>query len=419
MFSLPENLQIRRGRDSDLPEMARIYNSSYPNAGFTLNEAIEQFRTNPRMPLEDYWVCEKDNHLAGLFALYNFRMNRIGNLIPVGGIGSVAVPPEARRGRIAYWLMAKAVDIMEQNRIPLSMLYPFKHSFYNNLGWGTIGRVNLYRFDPASLPNFPERDNIRPVISTEEQESVMKCYRLYGKRQNGILERDDPYWYEVVFKNSHCYAYLSPDSGTIEGYLTYRYKPYPLEKDFTATDIDVWDFVWNSKKAFHGLLGFLASQRDQVKIINFPDRSNLPLDLILREPRMPDGKHDWVMGAETVHVGSSLMGRIIKLRQAIKLLKLPEHISGKVTLEIEDNLNEANNEPLTIEIDKGMLEFKPRLKANITFKSDISTLSSLYWGILNIKEAILLGKADIEGKGDAAFLTRLFEVPSPICLDHF
>jgi len=419
MLTLPPNLVVRRARDADLPEMARVHQASYPGGEMNLQETVERFRSNPRLSLEDYWVCEKGRRIAGLFALYDFQMYRAGTVIPAGGIGTVAVAPEARRERIAYWMMARAVEIMDQNSIPLSLLYPFRHSFYENLGWGLIGFIKLYKFAPESLPKLAGRENVVPILTADEQETVMNCYNLYAQRQNGTVRRGDPFWNEVVFKNAMCYAYQAPDSGAIEGYVTYRYKPYPNMEAFLSADIEVWDFVWNSKRALHGLLAFLGSQRDQVRTVIFPDQTGIPLEHILREPLMPGGKRNYLLGAETAHFGSNLMGRIVQLRRALTMMGKIGEVNGEFNLVLTDDLNQSNSEPITITIESGRIGFKKQNNAPITLSTNISTFSSLYWGSLNLKDAVILGKVELEGKGDAGFIKSFFDVPRPICLDHF
>jgi len=420
MPEIPENLTIRRARDGDLPEMARVHHSAYPGMEMTLEETVERFRTNPRISLEDYWVCIKDDRLVGLFALYTFRMYRVGKTINTGGIGSVAVAPESRRDRIGYWMMVKALEVMDQNSIPLTILYPFRHSFYQHLGWGLIGNVYLYNFSPNALPKFSEREHIRPAITQEDHEDVMRCYINYAKRQNGTVQRDDPYWYEVVLKNADCFAYYNPDSNEIEGYLTYRYRPHSHMKSFLTVDIEVWDFVWNSRKALHGLLSFLGSQRDQAENIIFPDQSRLPFEQILSEPCMPNGKRNYLLGAETAHMGANLMGRIVQLRRALTSAGNFGELNGQVTLNIRDDINPKNSEPVTIELNEGKLDFSNKNKsASITLSTDISTFSAIYWGALSLKDAALLGKVEFEGKGDIGFLSQMLNLPKPMCLDHF
>ncbi len=414
------DLVIRRARDIDRPEMGRIHNQCYPNDKVTLEERIERFRGNPRISLEDHWVCEANNRLVGMFALYPFRMYRGGAMVPAGGIGIVGVPPEARRGGVAYQMMAKAVEIMDQTNMPLSILHPFRHSFYHKMGWGVIGRNTVFKFAPRNLPDFPERVDVQPVITSEEYEAVMKCYHQYALRQNGLLARDDPYWYEVVFKNAHCYAYTDPASGEVEGYLTFRYKPHPWDKAFMTSDMTIWDFVWNSRRALHGLLGFLSAQTDQIESIILPDQVGLPLEQLLKEPLMPGGNQNMVLGAETATIGSTLMGRIVQLRRVLKVYGKLGDATGKVTLKIQDKLNPLNSEPITIELQNGQVDFCPAAQvADIQLSTDIATFSAMYWGALKFTDAVLFGMVELEGKGDTGFLKRMFNAPKPICFDHF
>jgi predicted acetyltransferase len=400
--------------------MGRIHQQCYPNDNITLEERIERFRSNPRIALEDHWVCESNGRLMGMFALYPFRMYRSGMMIPTGGIGLVAVPPEARRGGVAYEMMAKAIEIMDQNNMPLSILHPFRHSFYRKLGWGLVGENTVFRFSPRNLPDFPERENVLPVITTDEYEAVMTCYHQYASRQNGLLARDDPYWYEIVFKNAHCYAYIDPTSGAVEGYLTFRYKPHPWEQAFMTSDFTVWDFVWNSRRALHGLLGFLGAQTDQIESIIFPGQVGLPLAHLLKEPLMPKGSQNMVLGAETATLGSTMMGRIVQLRRTLKVTGKLGDAPGKVTLNIHDDMNPANAEPVTLDIQDGQVEFLPASqKADIQLNTDMSTFSAMFWGALKLTDAVVLGLVELEGKGDAGFLKRMFTAPKPICFDHF
>ncbi len=419
MIDEPSNLHIRRARENDLPEMARIHQASFPGARMNLQETIAHIRENPRISLEDYWVCERNGRLVGLFALYDFTMHRAGALIPAGGIGSVAVAPESRRAGIAQYMMAQAVEIMDRNSRPLSILYPFRHSFYRQLGWGVVGKVRMYLLSPHSLPDFPERSGVEPVLTQVEREQVMECYTRFARRGNGLIQRPDAQWNERIFKNAVCFAYREPASGKVEGYLTFRYTQYPVEESFVSTEIEVGDFVHNSPGALRGLLGFLSAQRDQVRIIHFPDREELPLEHLLTNPRMPGGRHDWTLGAETGRIGCGLMGRIVNLRRALKAVEPIGDGSGDIVLKVTDDLNPRNSTPLAVEITDGKVAFPKRQKISLTLSTDIATFSSIYWGALQLNEAILLGLAQIEGQGDITFFNHLSAVPRPMCLDFF
>jgi len=343
------------------------------------------------------------------------KRGRIG--VPAGGIGMVAVAPEARRQKIAYWMMLKSVQIMEQNEMPVSILYPFSHGFYRKLGWGNVGRTTLYRLPPGALPNYPERVNVVPVQTYEDQSAVMECYDRFAEGSNGLLVREEPIWFERVFKNNVCYAYRSP-TGVVEGYVTFCYEAVPKEIHITAADVVVRDFVFLTDEALRGLLGFLAAQGDQARAVLLPDQVGLQLDHCLTDPLMESGRHTWSLGAETAWVGSHLMGRIVNLRRALAVGRLTGG-SGRVTFELKDELNPVNSEPLTVEFDNGKPDFQKVGPTGIVFRSDIATFASLFWGALKYGEAKRFGLVETEGAGDAALFNKLFALPKPLCFDHF
>jgi predicted acetyltransferase len=397
--------------------MARIHHASFPGVSMTLEERISYFRNNPRLKLQDHWVCERKGRLVGMFALYNFKMHRGPAKIPLGGIGMVAVAPEARRQRIAYWMMLRAVQIMEQNGLPLSALYPFSHGFYRKLGWGVVGKTSLYRFPSGSLPAYPERTGMAPVLTYEDQSAVMSCYDKFASVSNGLLERDEPVWFERIFKSMLCYAWKN-SAGQVDGYLVFNYVPLSVEESLTGVDVNVRDIVWNNDEALRGLIGFLAAQSDQARAVILPDQAGLGLEHCLADPLMAGGRNNWSMGAETAWVGSGLMGRIISLRRVLAATKFPG-VKGNVTFELKDELNPANAEPLCVEFDGGSATFPKGGEDGVVLRTEMAVFSSLFWGALRLPEARRLGLVEIEGGNDAAFLNRLFSAPKPICYDYF
>lgn len=417
MSVLLDNLTIRRARDSDLPEMARIHFASYPGIPMSLEERIGHFREDPRLSLEGNWICERAGHLIGLFALYNFQMYRSGSISPAGGIGRVAVAPEARMEKTAYWMMAEAVRIMDQNGVPVSILYPFRHGFYRKLGWGLAGRVKLYHIPPTSIPLYSEREGVTPASTREEFEEIMVCYHRFANESSGLLVRDDPVWYEHVLKNHLAYM-IRGESGTVDGYLIYKYRPQSSSKAFMRSDLVIREMVYTTNHSLRGILGFLSSQRDQIESIEYYDHYDLPLEQILSEPLMTDGKRNIRLGAETAWIGSGLMARIVQLRRVLAAGGLGRG-DGTVTFKIKDELNPENSAPLIVEIHDGKVEFLKQTSQGLTLATDMATFSSIYWGALTLSDALYFGKVEMEGRGDASFLHDSFSFPRSVCLDYF
>lgn len=417
MLTIPPDLKIRRARDNDLPEMARIHSVAYVGANMDFDQRIAHFRDDPRLPLENHWICEKNGQLMGMFALYNFKMYRFDSLIPAGGIGRVAVSPEARKSGIAYWMMVKAVQIMDQNGFPLSILYPFKHVFYRRLGWGLVGRSLKYRIPVGNLTAWDERSNVRLVRVEDEQQGVMLCYNDYARNHNGLLERSDAVWMEQIFKNSLCYSYLDAN-GKVSGYLVCTFQAHDPETDYMASDLLIKELVWTDPESFRGLIGFIAAQSDQVRSVDYNDQTGISLEYILNDPRMSDGIYNAEFGVETARIGSGLMGRIVQVRRSLTAARFGTG-SGKVTLKITDEVHPENSEPVKLEFDKGAIQFLKQGDTPFTLHTDMATFSSIYWGRLALKEAVFLNLVQIEGKGDASFLSRAFSVQHPMCLDYF
>ncbi|MCF7811201.1 GNAT family N-acetyltransferase [bacterium] len=418
MSILPDNLIIRRARDSDLTEMARIHASSYPGAPLTFEERIRHIRENPRLPLEDNWVCERDGRLIGIFALYNFRMYRGESIIPAGGIGRVAVAPEARLEKIAYYMMKHAVEVMDQNGIPVSILHPFRHSFYRKLGWGLTSNIRFWQIPPQYFPLYPERSNMNPALTNDNFEEIMACYHHFAEHHPGLLVRDDPVWYETILKNSIAYTYRSEEFGGVEGYIIYKYDKLAKPELYMVSDLEIREIVFNNKSAFKGILGFLSSQRDQIRSINYHDHYNLPLEYIIKEPLTAGGISNMWLGAETARIGAAIMVRIVQLRRILSTVSY-SNCSGEVTLNIKDELNPANSEKLFIEINSGKLDFKKRNSTDLSLSTDIATFSSIYWGALSLKDALYHGLVEIEGKSDDSFIFDFLNFPKSICMDYF
>ena len=413
-----QDLNIRRARDSDLPEMARIHFTAYPGFPMTLEERINHFKDDPRLPLEDNWICEKDGRMVALFALYNFRMYRDGDTIPVGGIGRVAVAPEARLKGVAYKAMERAVQIMEQNGVPLSILYPFRHSFYHKLGWGLVEQVRFYRIPPVAIPAYKDRSDVLPAVTSDDIDAIMSCYHKFASKRNGLLLRDEPVWYEHTLKNNLAFICRSAESNAVEGYLLYRYDPHPAEKSFMTSDIILREMIWLNDSALKRLLGFLSAQRDQIGAIEYHDHFTIPFEHILIDPLKMGGRQNMTLGAETAHIGSGLMGRIIQLRRILAQSKFGDG-EGRLIFMVTDELHQANTEPLTVEFVNGRTEFTRQKGGEMTLKINIATLSSVFWGKLNIAEALDLGLAEIEGKGNTRFIESVLSFPRSVCLDHF
>ncbi len=78
-----------------------------------------------------------DGRLVASAHLYRFHQSVRGVVKAMGGIGGVAAYPEVRRRGVVRRIMLETLAEMQREGMPVSMLHPFKVSFYRNFGYVT------------------------------------------------------------------------------------------------------------------------------------------------------------------------------------------------------------------------------------------------------------------------------------------
>ncbi|MFN3822111.1 MAG: enhanced intracellular survival protein Eis, partial [bacterium] len=224
-----ENLRLRRARDDDLVEMGYIHYSSFPEMGGSPEERRERLLNNPLVPLENYWVATVNHQVIGMFAQYHFRIGRGEQTLPAVGIVSVGVAPNFRRRGVAHFMMTQALEIMEHNGVPLSILYPFRLPFYRKLGWGIVTRATLYKLNPQQIGNGTINGEIELVRREDQKEEVRILYDHMAHQGLSLIVRDPVHWEEMVFPRGVTYLYRSPH-GKVEGYIIISYLPLDGEE---------------------------------------------------------------------------------------------------------------------------------------------------------------------------------------------
>lgn len=93
-------------------------------------------------------ACVVDGRLFGAFdgarmigsaRYYDLRQWWFGRALPLAGVASVKIEPEARGRGIGRALMAGLLSAMNERGYPLSVLYPATLGFYRTLGWEQAG----------------------------------------------------------------------------------------------------------------------------------------------------------------------------------------------------------------------------------------------------------------------------------------
>lgn len=242
--------------EDHIPQMAALWAEAFPEKPQErrAREIREGFTYGD---LTDCWVVEIDGRLAGALRTYRLSMHLWGRAVPTMGLAGVAVAPDFRRRGIGRKMCLEALKIARDRGDVLCALYPFRASFYRNLGFALAGEYHRYRFDPADLPIYPGWDSVERAPD-EEAELAREIYARVAPAANGLLDRTERMFSFLRLAGVYLYVYRDA-RGRATGYVVVRGRGGPPER----SRLRVIELVAADREAYLALLGWLSVQRDQ------------------------------------------------------------------------------------------------------------------------------------------------------------
>ncbi len=263
-----DRLEILKG---DLYAYSRWTNQDLPRSHLT---AI-----NP----EEVFVAEIDGKIAAALQCFHFQQSVRGSLKSMGGIGGVWTYPEYRNQGCVKALMKSAFLEMRMQGICVSMLTPFKESFYESLGYAVANGTNEVNILVSSLANYlktpkkiPNPHNLTcDRFAATEAKDILSNFLYENLRSqslqphsHGLIITNFTYeqWWHlhrqklcVVVKRDHqpvaVAIYAIDSSGNL-----------PL----TDRQIEISSIFWTDLESRDRLFHFFASHRDQIHSLKMP-----------------------------------------------------------------------------------------------------------------------------------------------------
>jgi len=413
---------IRRLAGDEFQEFARISANAYP--GFPVRtederqRMVERFREQDQHPGQAVYGLFEAGALLGGMELYDYTMNLYGAQVQVEGVGGVAVDLAHKKEHVARDMIRFFLEYSRNRKATLALLYPFRPDFYKQMGFGYGTKLNEYRVSPGSLPKGPSRQHI-VWLSQADIPLLLDCYQRCQARTHGLIqqsEADFAGWFASLERRVVGYK----RDGKIEGYLIFRFQPH-AQGNFLINDLDVREFVYETREALAELLTFLHSQADQVRavIIRTQDEE---FHHLLPDPRngsevlLPSVYHPTNVQA----VG--LMYRVIDLPGIFAQLR--EHNFGgqtcRVKLTISDSFYPANAGNPVVHFRDGLPAVSVEDAHDVEIRLDVAEFSSLLLGVVSFRSLYLYGLAEISDTGYLETINRLFLAASkPVCLTAF
>lgn len=367
-----------------------------------------------------YGLFEQDRLETGIISR-DFNGNLWGQRIKLHGITYVASAPEARNKGHVRTLMNRILKDSYEAGYHASALYPFLFNFYAKFGYGSLGARHSYRFSPQDIhPDLISQvaGTFEPLISGREELDKPDMIGLFSQRfaeaqqvyngwtENYSLGIELPMTAEqqrryLGSQNEQAYLYRNLE-GQAVGYLQYKMRPVGEDN----VRIEVQRFAYLTLEGFQGLMSFLAQHRDQCLEIVLGTPRDVPIHLLMREPRIK------------LTSFSEWMARPLAVKELLKMRIKQSGFSETLRFSLQDPVIEENSATYTIhtgELSVGAFSGENE----ISFES----FSSLLFGAYSWQQLALAGRVPSAEAGlltpqaEEAF-SLLFKPGPPIMLSE-
>jgi len=347
----PPALRYRTARRTDVETLAVLGFRAYRVR--SIEQRREFYTDHPRFGLKDVRVGELDGQIVASLVLYPLTAWVRGQRLALAGVGSVAVSPEHRRRGVGEALMRSVLRELRQTGRALSVLYPFRGSYYRKLGYGVIERVHTLAITPGNLPASDEARQVRRMM-LPDRPAVEALYERVAGSGHFALARSPEWWEKRLWTYPGDWVvYEGKRRGQIEGYLYYEVDPTngPFKLALTLSE-----FVAATPAAHRALVGHLATLADQVQEIQFA----APADgAWLEQLRTAENLHpaaEISLFADTGGIASGLMLRVTDVKLALDGFPVAPLTRGEIVLDVDDPVLPANARPLKVSARDGRLK---------------------------------------------------------------
>jgi predicted acetyltransferase len=393
----PPALRYRPARRTDVETLADLGYRAYRVA--SLEKRREFYTDHPRFGLRDVRVGELDGQIVASLVLYPFTAFVRGQRLAVVGIGSVAVSPEHRRRGIGEMLIKAALRDMRQRGDALSILYPFRDSFYRKLGYGGIEVAQQLAFSPTLLPASDEARRVRRLM-LPDRPSVEALYERTALQGHFALARRPEWWSQRLWTMSGDWVvYEGKRRGQIEGYLYYE---VDAEAGPFKLSVTLREFTAATPEAHRGLIGYLASLSDQVaEIHTIAPGDNAWLALMRSSQNLRPGLEMSVYH-DTGNAVNGAMLRLNDVKSALDQIPVSMQARGEVALEVDDSVITQNARSWRVRASEGRLKVAPETaragRARLPrLRVSVDVLAAVVGGTLSPTRAAEMGLLDSSG----------------------
>ncbi len=397
-----KHLEFRPATEApaDLDRAIAIHGSAFPDAR---REPARRrnFRENALGTIDDLWLAVDDGVIVAHAFLFRLEAYFGGRAVPIAGIASVGVAPEARGRGVASALLEHLHGIARSRGAAIAMLYAFEQAFYARLGYGPVTTSGRLVFAPESVPRawvgaeaFAAAAADRPALEA--------LYERVAERTTSWLRRPRALWNAKWLDERNHVLAVGPRTAP-RGYVVFSYEQ---AEPHARTTILVEELVAEDTEAKRALYGVLGAQRAQVEEIELAIDLDDPIPYAL------------VDADRRRHGDAAVEHRIGDLTAGpmVKVLDLERALAARGYMYDTKCRVAFGEQVLALAASGGALTVTPASDADVVI--DASAVASVTFGGLRPSAAAALGLA----RGGSAALANadtLFGLPPFFAVDPF
>ncbi len=360
-------MEIRKITKEDLTQVVKLHQYAY---GFWTDQEVRDEDYNYMIPENIIGLFENDTLLSVLTIMPTKQSIR-GVLKGMGGISMVGTYPEARMKGYVRSIMQRAFLEMKETGLSVSMLEPFRETFYSRLGYVPAYEKYQLKAPLDGLRVSPDKaigDEwiFERVPGHKAKDAYMTFIQdfapttFHGYAFNPLI-RDE----EWTHRNKNRHFIFVKKAGKVEALARYQLKGY-MHFDETGQLI-VEEMYWRSLSAQAALFNFFGKHRDQIQTL----RMLIPFGTNFQH--WFEDLRDWV----EIKVWHPWMVRIIDAKNT--LTGLPTPTNGEITITVSDPQCGWNNNTYLLQAGNGHLEASVTKRTG-KLETNIHGLTALVYG---------------------------------------
>ena len=395
-------MEIRKLTEKDREAFRKLMRYAFETAK---NNYEELKWPSDKVPMDLHYGAFDEEQLVAGAGIIPFDIRMRSQDFKMYGVGGVASKPEYRNRGIIREIMIKMFKDMQDNNIPLSVLYPFKHSFYEMLGYKLVDEQFTYEFNISDILYRETDYHLKEVERINDD--IRSVYDRAILNFDYIAKRPEIQYWRRLYKNN--YKFICYNRNLPVGYVIINFPNWEAKWiKHPEKTILILETFWLDQSAKQTIFNFLWSHRDQRKYVAGSFSAYENITDLLKTPRI-----------KSRYITDNSLLRIIDVKNVLENLKYPcDNFS--IIFHINDTYCPWNNGFFTL-TSKGKeinIEFKESSELSADIGIDIGYFAQLVAGFRTVRDLLEFGFTSVNHE-KLELLQKLFPKANNYLHDFF